>query len=173
MQRGKLKWHSLTSDKVASSTQRGRRQQQISYRGASPSTVPKKSLKPQLSPGFQRLEGEAIRTNSEVQIFGHLSANHRHLQPGKQRFRLGEGKPDVVRRGRQHRTGDAYQLLRLHLTLARPCLQPHRPFHERLLGSRPMRVTPPNSLPASQGCPRFLPLYTSTMVHGNVGRNIS
>jgi hypothetical protein len=63
------------------------------------------------------------------------------------------GKPDVVRRGRQQRTDDAYQLHRLHLALARLCLQPDRPFDERFPRSRSMRVTPPDSLPACQGCP--------------------
>ena len=96
-------------------------------------------------------------------MFGHLSANHRFLQPGKQRFGLCEGKPDVVRRGRQHRTGDAYHLHRLHLAPARLRLQPDRPFHEPLPRSRSMRVTSPQThCPASPGCLRFLPLSNAT-----------
>ena len=126
-------------------------------------------LQPPPSSVFHRLKGEAIRTNpAAVQIFGHLSANHRFLQPGKQRFGLCEGKPDVIRRGRQHRTADAYHLYGLHLAPARLCLQPDRPFHEPLPRSRSMRITPPNSLPTSQECPRFLPLPPSAALDAGV-----
>jgi hypothetical protein len=89
--------NSLTGEKVASSTQGGRRQRQILYRG----TPTKHCLQPPLSPLFHRLEGEPIRANAAaVQIFGHPPANHRLLHPGKPRFRLSEGRPAVVRRCR-------------------------------------------------------------------------
>jgi hypothetical protein len=103
--------NSLTGKKASSSAQRGRRQRQILYRGASTST--------------------GTKTGSAV-------ARCRRSFIGC--FRLCQGarrRPPWPR----NRTGDAYQLHRLHLAPARRCLQPNCPFHERLPRSRSMRVT--------------------------------
>jgi hypothetical protein len=118
--------NSLTGEKVASSTQGGRRQRQILYRGASTSTVPNRVCSRRCRRSFTgcevRQSGQTLRQH---RYSATCPRTHRLLQFGKQRFRLCEGQLEVVRRGSQHRTADAYQLHRLHLTPARLGLESH------------------------------------------------
>ncbi len=59
----------------------------------------------------------------------HLTAQHARLQPGQERFGLGERKPDLRERVDDRRPAERDQLRRFHLALVRPRLQPHRPPH--------------------------------------------
>ena len=130
----------------------------VLYRGASTSTVPNRVCSRRCRRSFT---GWKVRQSGQTLRSADIRPSVREPSPAatwQAAISPLPGMPDVVRRGRQHRTGDAYHLYGLLLAPARLRLQPDRPFHEPLPRSRSMRITPPNSLPTSQGCPRFLPL---------------
>ena len=145
--------NSLTGEKVASSTQGGMRQRQILYRGASTSTVPNRVCSRRSFTGWKvRQSGQTLRQCRYSATCPRTIASCNLVSSAFASARESPTSSAVAAK-----TGRAMLTTSTVSTSPQPVfgLQPDRPFHEQLPRSRSMGVTPPNSLPTSQGCPRL------------------
>jgi len=141
--RAQLRLHPLQLRRAAGRQQRANRRDRHLRQGRRPAaTAPleprrldldraEQRLQPTRAPVLERLQHPASRAGPVIsRILRHLPTQHARLQLGQQCFRLGQHKTDLRQRADHPRTAERHQLRRLHLALARPRFQPHRPLHQ-------------------------------------------